>query len=1499
MKIIKQHYLRFFSLPIWNQLSLNKLNNELKKNKKLIKNWKTYQEFLLKNKITMKKYKKNDINENNEDNNDENNKKKIKLNNFTDEFLSFSLIEKQNYRDSYFVYNIIELIFVLLDQISTNDAYLHLLERLFELLNEILSQRVTRKYLISLLNDYHCLFLWKTIIETKLNDSKFILIKNLMQMLEYFLIQPLDDVENRERKWNEIQNLQYSLVSKFQQILESSNNNSYRKLIFASYSLIRQKNFLKKELVVINLPTLFVILNKLELISLDSNFIEQCLQMSTSFDFVSSLTNSNESIENEDKLLSLLSSLSSSSSNYLLTWNLPLDPKEKLNEIRFRLEEVLYLALNVYKDFNQDNNDDKKTEVGGIRSLFGYLLKNIWKDSNYFLYNKNEFSLPVTSISSTYSPIKKNSFANPLALPRLNLQFLTMTDYFNRLLLLYSYELISKLREEILTSINRVQPKILNDGSITSSNQNGWNKWLLPCLSSSVGKIGQANVACDWPSVVEFSLEINLASLGDEAREEWETLKEGDCIFILSLKSQKSKITHENNEKVEEIDEINQFLQQYGEVQARYGKIIEIRDETNQIIPSSQLFLTTPFTPQGTKRRIKLALDPIQYENDLRSNDGSYHFYESVNMVMRRDSRINHFLPIFESMYSLLSSSSSSFNVDLQLEPENLLPKWFSNICLGFTTNSFVNNSIDLSTYLSPSNLSFIEEKFTPIQFLDFHYTFKDLSHILEVFSNFKSISLLNSNEFVDLKTTNLNNNDIKGPYKVLYCKDKQAVKKEEESDNVIPHNLQYVFILPYTPPIHYYYSTPTEDITSNTIASKNSLVSTLSPAPAYFHYTPRQVEAIRFGQSEGLSLIVGPPGTGKTDIATQIINNIYQADSKSKILILTHSNAALNDIFKKLLTKSIDPSHMLRLGSGEISLRDELVDSNNLDSSEEIEINYEKMFSKTGRINYLLSRRLILLSQIQLLAETLHYSLNKSSFSTLNPLEFFSGKKISHYYFEDCDTAFKFMNFQVLPIIKKFDQSNDDNFTLENLEKEFPFKLFFEMINYQNSQLNTFVLTPLFTSDINYNKQVFFNSCQYLQFLSDEIIKFQPFEILRNPKLRTDYLLTNHARVIAMTCTQASLIREELLKLNFYFDSVIIEEAGQILEIETILPLLLQDPAKYSTQFNTDAHPLKRVVLLGDPHQLPPVVSNNSLKYYSQFEQSFFKRMIRSGISHVILDQQGRCREEFVKFFYWIYHENQQDDTPFLSTLPLLKSSPKFKFSNPGLLLNYQFINVENYKGKGEREPYPHYFENEGEAEYIVATYQYLRLLNYPASSITILTTYNGQKNLIKKILKKRCLQGKLQIKVNINNEENYEDIGFPHVSTVDHYQGNQNEIILLSLVRTENIGHFRDVRRLIVALSRARLGLYIFGRWDLFSNCPSLTPSLKFFNNLPHELLLYVGENYLEKNERISITSSSDKITLDSVTTLIKQNKNIVAIEDVVSMGKLVYQLFQQIQK
>lgn len=79
-----------------------------------------------------------------------------------------------------------------------------------------------------------------------------------------------------------------------------------------------------------------------------------------------------------------------------------------------------------------------------------------------------------------------------------------------------------------------------------------------------------------------------------------------------------------------------------------------------------------------------------------------------------------------------------------------------------------------------------------------------------------------------------------------------------------------------------------------------------------------------------------------------------------------------------------------------------------------------------------------------------------------------------------------------------------------------------------------------------------------------------------------------------------------------------------------------------------------------------------------------------------------------------------------------------------------------------------------------------------------------------------------------------------------MDKYQGQQNDYILLSLVRTRAVGHLRDVRRLVVAMSRSRLALYVFGRQSLFANCYELQPTFRKLLSRPTQLALHPIEYY-----------------------------------------------------
>ena len=66
----------------------------------------------------------------------------------------------------------------------------------------------------------------------------------------------------------------------------------------------------------------------------------------------------------------------------------------------------------------------------------------------------------------------------------------------------------------------------------------------------------------------------------------------------------------------------------------------------------------------------------------------------------------------------------------------------------------------------------------------------------------------------------------------------------------------------------------------------------------------------------------------------------------------------------------------------------------------------------------------------------------------------------------------------------------------------------------------------------------------------------------------------------------------------------------------------------------------------------------------------------------------------------------------------------------------------------------------------------------------------------------------------------------------------------VILSLTRTSRVGYLRDVRRLTVALSRARLGLYVLGRREVFESCFELKQAFDILLQRPDKLILVTGE-------------------------------------------------------
>lgn len=120
----------------------------------------------------------------------------------------------------------------------------------------------------------------------------------------------------------------------------------------------------------------------------------------------------------------------------------------------------------------------------------------------------------------------------------------------------------------------------------------------------------------------------------------------------------------------------------------------------------------------------------------------------------------------------------------------------------------------------------------------------------------------------------------------------------------------------------------------------------------------------------------------------------------------------------------------------------------------------------------------------------------------------------------------------------------------------------------------------------------------------------------------------------------------------------------------------------------------------------------------------------------------------------------------------------------------------------------------NSHEALFIVELCRYVILQGYDTSQVTILTTYSGQLHQIRQLMRGQELLDGVRVAV------------------VDNFQGEENEIILLSFVRSNeegNVGFLKTSNRVNVALSRARKGLYCIGNFDCLAEECRLWRDLK----------------------------------------------------------------------
>ncbi|ESO98811.1 hypothetical protein LOTGIDRAFT_213601 [Lottia gigantea] len=301
--------------------------------------------------------------------------------------------------------------------------------------------------------------------------------------------------------------------------------------------------------------------------------------------------------------------------------------------------------------------------------------------------------------------------------------------------------------------------------------------------------------------------------------------------------------------------------------------------------------------------------------------------------------------------------------------------------------------------------------------------------------------------------------------------------------------------------------------------------------------------------------------------------------------------------------------------------------------------------------------------------------------------------------------------------------------------------------------------------------------------------------ETMKEVNLRKDKIIMTEATVIAMTTTGAARYQKILQEVNPRI--IVVEEAAEVLEGHVI------------TSLNAGC---EQLILIGDHKQLRPNpnVFNLAVKYNLQI--SLFERMLKNGVHCDCLEIQHRMRPEISKLMKPIY--------PTLMDHFSVRTFDNVK----GLAKNIFFID-HKFEEQHNEEMRSH--SNSYEAEFISKLADYLLKQGYDKKQITVLTAYSGQIHQLKKVMPKHRFEG-------------------IRITPIDNFQGEENDIILLSLVRSnikENIGFLKIENRVCVALSRARKGLYVIGNFGILASQSSLWKEMTIILKKAGEL----GENLL----------------------------------------------------
>ena len=553
------------------------------------------------------------------------------------------------------------------------------------------------------------------------------------------------------------------------------------------------------------------------------------------------------------------------------------------------------------------------------------------------------------------------------------------------------------------------------------------------------------------------------------------------------------------------------------------------------------------------------------------------------------------------------------------------------------------------------------------------------------------------------------------------------------------------------------------------------------------------QTRALNISLTSRVSLIQGPPGTGKTFIGGLIARTILR-NSKAKILCICYTNHALDQFLEYILAKS--PSlKVARIGGKTQSKIIEPYSLFNLTKNEsrtfEVKRNMATLFTKMESIT-----------------------------TKIDQLKRFIPEEISWQELRD------FLKFEARDIYAQlvFSPTDEEGFSrvggdgqalkdnyLWNCWKSgnnYPFKLNESFRNgisiWSMSQLERADLISIWHQAI-------------YQPVREEIATlFRRFsDISRDLELQkreSFRIVLSESRLIGATTTGAAKYKDLIEAARA--DVIITEEAGEVLEAQVLTSL---------------SESVKQLILIGDHKQLRPKVESYDLTVTAgrgfNLDCSLFERLITtSKLPASMLLVQHRMRPEISQIIR-------------MSTYPELQDYPGVSLHPHilGISKDILFFDHKELEGQSKHSNSALYQDrskvNDYEARMSVELVRLLLLQGFKHSQLVVLTPYLGQLRSIHLHMKQELkdvnalvsdLDRSDLIKDGyLEDDDDNEGKGVSgskgvRVSTVDNYQGEESDVVIISLVRSNergDIGFLKEPQRVNVMLSRARNGMILLG--------------------------------------------------------------------------------------